>query len=242
MELIESIWDGIQLAARSVQRPVVTVSYAQSLDGSIASRRGTRTQISGSESSRLTHQLRASHDAILIGVGTVLADNPQLSVRFADGIDPQPIILDSHLRTPLDSLLVTQNPPWIVTTNQADPGKAEQLEARGVRLLYLSADPHGRVNLTSLVETLDQESICQLMVEGGSRVLSSFFSHQLVDYMVVTISPLILGGLPAIQFNDGFGSALDNGALPRLKELNVVSAGEDLVVFGQTVQASGKVV
>ncbi len=98
-------------------RPLVTLSYAQDLDGSIAKRRGEPTSISGPESLEFTHRLRAAHDAILVGIGTVISDDPQLNVRFAKGNDPQIVVLDSQLRLPLQSkLLENSKKAWVHLT------------------------------------------------------------------------------------------------------------------------------
>jgi riboflavin biosynthesis pyrimidine reductase len=102
-------------------RPFVTLAYAQSIDGSIARERGERYTLSGPDSLRLTHMLRSCHDAILVGVGTVLADDPALSVRMVEGRDPQPVVVDSQLRPPLASRLLTRagRRPWIATAEPA---------------------------------------------------------------------------------------------------------------------------
>ena len=104
-------------------RPFVTLAYAQSVDGSISIARGQRSALSGPESLRFTHALRAGHDGILVGVGTVVADDPELRVRLVDGRDPQPIIVDSHLRTPVGAKLLAQmgRQPWIGTTQSSPP-------------------------------------------------------------------------------------------------------------------------
>ena len=105
-------------------RSFVTLSFAQSLDGSITVKRGQFTAISGSESMHLTHQLRAAHQAILIGIGTALSDDPQLSVRLVDGQQPQPVVVDSQLRLPLTAKLFTQpRLPWIFTTPEASEAR-----------------------------------------------------------------------------------------------------------------------
>ena len=91
--------------------PYVTLTYAQSLDGSIAATPGRPLSISGPVSMTLTHALRAAHDAILVGIGTILADNPQLTVRYLKGKDPQPVIVDSRLRCPLDARVLRHDPP-----------------------------------------------------------------------------------------------------------------------------------
>ena len=228
--------DRILTASRKVEhppgRPFVTLSYAQSLDGSIAAGKGEKTQISGQESAKLTHILRADHDAILIGIGTLLVDDPQLTVRLVDGDHPRPVILDSKLRTPIDSVLMQSNPPWIATAENADQAKAKKLTSMGAKLIYLPASQEGYLHLPALMESLHREGIRCLMVEGGARVLASFLESQLVDFIVVTISPLILGGLPAVHFKDSLKSTDSKMDIPMLDKMNTGFVGEDLVVFG----------
>lgn len=214
-------------------RPLVTLSFAQSLDGSIAARRGARTQISGPESARLTHYLRADHDAILIGIDTLLIDDPQLTVRLAAGENPRPVILDSKLRTPPDSFLVRSSSPWIATSRDADQKQAQKLTSLGVKLIYLPTKQTGYIQLLDLLDILYREGIRRLMVEGGAKVLASFLEAQLVDFFVVTISPIILGGLPGIQFLRSTDSQDNKRDGLKLDRMNTGFAGEDLVVYGR---------
>src|SRR5512145_1236608 len=122
---------------RRVGRPLVTLSYAQSLDGCLTIQRGFPQALSGQASLALTHELRSAHDALLVGIGTVLADNPRLTVRLVEGKNPQPIVADSRLRLPLSANLLCQHPlsPWIATGEQADAGRQKVLEAAGARVL-----------------------------------------------------------------------------------------------------------
>jgi 3,4-dihydroxy 2-butanone 4-phosphate synthase/GTP cyclohydrolase II len=208
-------------------RPFVTLSFAQSLDGSITIKRGLRTDISSGESMKMTHSLRAAHQAILIGIETALADDPRLSVRLIEGPQPQPVIVDSHLRLPLAAKLFEHpRPPWIVTTSQAAVGQQQALEARGARVIRLPATPDGRVSLTAVLAYLDQENIQSVLVEGGARIISSFLTARLVDHMVVTIAPKILGGLNAIEHLNGSG-------LPRLQNTHYHVLGRDIVLSGE---------
>ncbi len=229
MDLLERIQAEIDQTNKPADRPLITMSYAQSLDGSIAAKRGSRLQISGHESALFTHQLRAYHDSILVGIGTVLADDPQLTVRLVEGENPQPVILDSKLRTPLEAALVQDRSPWIATTNRADSKRAEELSSQGVQLLYLPAGKDGQVNLQGLLDCLNQMGVKNLMVEGGAEVISKFFASHLVDFLIVSISPLILGGLPAIQLPE----RLSVGDYPRLENVIRDNYGDDLVVFGR---------
>lgn len=180
-------------------RPFVTLTYAQSLDGCLALP-GQRIFLSGPESQTYTHQLRASHDAILIGVGTVLVDNPQLTVRLVDGPHPQPIVLDSHLRTPPTAALLNHptKRPWLAAT-QPPLDRAVALEACGARIFRLPANLAGQVSLPALLDKLGEEGIQRLMVEGGAQVINAFLEQKLANKLIVTIAPKLLGGLRAVQ-------------------------------------------
>ncbi len=235
MDLAARILDDIDKTPVSDHRPLVTLSYAQSLDGSITTRQGEMLVISGQEAARLTHQLRSYHDCILVGLGTVLADDPRLTVRLVEGDDPQPVILDSQLRIPLNTALLQDREPWIATTDRADPEKAAELEARGVRLLRMPADPQGRVNLPDLLRCLKQLGVSRLMVEGGARVITSFISQQMVDFVVLTLSPIIVGGFQAVQLPSLELEGSTAADFPRLGDFAVEKLGADLVLWGRMV-------
>lgn len=212
-------------------RPFTTLSYAQSLNGTITARRGQPAALSGQESLLLTHKLRADHDAILVGVGTVLADDPRLNVRLTSGTDPQPVIVDSQLRFPLTARLWQENgrSPWIATTDTADPQRQAALEAAGARVIRLPADAQGWVNLTALTYWLAEMGVNRLMVEGGAAIITSFLAQRLVDRVVLTIAPLYLTGLMAVEVERPFSPF----PLPRLGQLRYQQLGEDIVVFGE---------
>ena len=215
-------------------RPFVTLSYAQSLDGSIAARRGATTPISGPDALRLTHQLRAHHDAILVGIGTVLADDPQLTVRLVAGPNPQPVIVDSRLRLPLTARLLGDGRAWIATTDAADRQRQAALEAAGARVVRLPADDTGRVSLPALLAYLHRQRVHSLMIEGGARVISRVLAERLADRLVLTIAPLLLGGLNAV----GGGAPSLNGHLwPALLRPRYQVVGRDVVLFGELESA-----
>lgn len=211
------------------ERPFVTLSYAQSLDGSIAARRGEPLILSGAESMMLTHRLRADHDAILVGIGTLLADDPQLTVRLVEGKNPQPIILDSQLRFPVSArLLQGSTPPWIVTVEDSESDQQQTLESAGARIIRLPADKDGRIDLVALLSRLSQEGIRTLMVEGGASVITSFLVEGLVNRLALTITPDIIAGLPAVEHSRFNGA----GSLPRLQQPHYMQLGSDIIVLG----------
>ena len=151
---LDLLLSGMQKFRRRNGRPLVTLSYAQSLDGSIAVCRGRSCALSGLDSQIMTHQLRAAHDSILVGIGTVMADNPQLTVRLTKGPDPLPVVLDSQLRFPSNSnLLKNKIAPLIATTVAACPQKQRELEESGARIIRVAADDRGWVDLNSLLKT-----------------------------------------------------------------------------------------
>lgn len=235
MDLTDLILSGSQPEDRDWSRPSVTLSYAQSIDGSISFMRGRPLRLSGPHSQRLTHELRANHDAILVGVGTVIADNPQLTVRLVPGKNPQPVVLDSKLRMPLTANLLQGQPemgrlpPWIATVGQPDPFAAMSLQDYGSRLLVFDPAPDGRVPLPDLLERLAAMGIKSLMVEGGARVITSFLAARLVDGIVITIAPMFVGGLHAVEHLAVNG---DSQRYPRPKNLQVERMGDDVILWG----------
>jgi riboflavin-specific deaminase-like protein len=230
--ILDQVCAFLQAAAahrRRTGRPLVTLSYAQSLDGSIADRPGRPLALSGSQAMAMTHRLRAAHEAILVGIGTVLADNPRLNVRLVSGQDPQPVVVDSRLRFPAyASLLKNRRSPWIATSEGADPERQQALETAGARVLRLPGS-NGWVDLAGLLEQLGSMGINSLMVEGGAQIITSFLASRLVDQVVLTIAPLLVGGLRVV---DHLGhSSLRR--FPRLKNLSYQQLGDDLVLRGE---------
>jgi GTP cyclohydrolase II len=211
-------------------RPFVTLSYAQSLDGCIAADPGQPMSLSGPQSLMLTHRLRAAHDAILVGIGTVLADNPQLNVRLVDGKDPQPVIVDSQLRFPLEANLLRHHPlsPWIATREQVDRDRQRRLEEAGARILRLPSVEGGGVDLAALLDQLGRWGIRSVMVEGGARIITSFLARQLADHLVLTVVPRLVGGMHAV----GHLGQFEPVPYPALRNVGHQRLGEDLVLWG----------
>lgn len=181
--------------------PKVTVHYAQSLDGRIATRTGDSRWISSEGSLQLAHELRASHDAVMVGVGTVIADDPQLTVRHVAGTSPLRVVADSTLRLPLKATLLSEDPSLtlVATTSRANSDVASELKSLGASVLVLSETLEGRVDLSELLAVLGHRGIESVLVEGGRELITSFLREGLADRLVVCIAPRIIGaGVDAV--------------------------------------------
>jgi len=211
-------------------KPFVTLSYAQSLDGSISIVSDAPVRLSNRESKVLTHRLRACHDAILVGIGTLISDDPQLNVRLVEGPDPQPVVVDSRLRFPLSARLLSDHKkkPWIAITSAENPEKKKAIEQTGARLEQFPAIENGWVNLAALMEFLFHRGIKSLMVEGGARIITSFLREKLADQLVVAVAPLLIGGLRGIGNLDCPGFP---GYLP-VKNVHYHNLNGDVIVQG----------
>lgn len=230
--LLDSLQERAAAYARATAKPFVTLSYAQSLDGCLAVQQGQPLALSAPESMRMTHALRAAHDAILIGIGTALADDPSLTVRLVEGPHPQPVVVDSHLRLPVTArLLQTPRRAWVATTEAAPPERQQALEAADVGVLRLPATETGQVDLAPLLQRLGEMGIRSLMVEGGPTVLTSFLAARLAHYAVVTVAPIFVGGFHAVT---GLlqPSPVD---FPRLDNPQLLPLGPDAILWGALV-------
>jgi len=183
--------------------PFITVKFASTLDGRIATRTGDSQWISGPASLRLAHQLRRENDGILVGIGTVLADDPRLTVRLVNGRDPLRIVIDSRLRIPVTARVLQEGAAHhtvIATTDRASPKRIRELEELGAELLILpeAADGAG-VNLVDLFAALGRRRVASVLVEGGAGIITSLLAARMVDRLVIAIAPKIIGqGLEAI--------------------------------------------
>ena len=215
--------------------PLVIAKMAASLDGKIATHLGDSHWISNERSRRFVHTLRHSADAILVGVGTVVADNPRLTTRLSGrkGNNALRIILDTHLRTPLDSLVAsdTQEAPTIIATGPKPYKKRrEALEGKGIEVLSLPL-VRGRVSLPGLLKHLGERDISCLLVEGGAEVHGGFFYDNLVDKVYVFFAPKIIGGNSAVPMVGGVGVASVADALP-LRDVKIRRFDDDIMVEG----------
>ena len=187
---------------REMDRPTVTVSYAQTLDGRLASVSGSSRWISSPESLRFTHALRSEHDAIMVGAGTACKDDPRLTVRLVPGDDPLRVVVDSALRTPLAAAVLANGAAKgtvLAVTRRAPVDRCERARSLGATVLSLPEDTEGRVDLSTLLAELYEHGVGSVMVEGGARLITSFLGNRLVDRLAVCIAPKILGsGIEAV--------------------------------------------
>lgn len=176
--------------------PFVISKVAMTLDGKIAAYNGHSKWITGEESRHNVHLLRNEVDAILVGIGTVLADDPMLTTRLATGgKNPIRVVLDSDLKTPLEAKITdtTDAKTWIVVKEGADLEKAKVLEEKGIKIIYVPKIDSG-LDLSVLLNTLYEKGITDLLVEGGSEINGSFLRAGLINKFSVYIAPKILGG------------------------------------------------
>jgi 3,4-dihydroxy 2-butanone 4-phosphate synthase/GTP cyclohydrolase II len=210
-------------------RPYTVLKYAQTLDGRIATACGDSKWISGEEERRVSHALRAASDAVLVGVGTVLADDPQLTVRMVPGISPMRVVLDSRLRTPVSAqILDADAATLILTTPQAPPGRRVAMSDRGATVRVADCGAGG-VAIRPALRALHDEGVDTLLVEGGARVITSLLAAGVVDRIIVAVAPTIIGaGTEAVG---DLGIALVSNGM-RLVNACVSTAGDDLLIAG----------
>lgn len=220
-------------------RPYVIAKFAASLDGKIATRTGDSQWITGPEARARAHELRHQVDAILVGAGTVLADDPRLTARGSDGVpyprQPLRVVLDSRGRIPLTARIFSPDLPGqtLVATTPAMPAAHRAaLEAQGMEVASLPADASGRVSIPHLLDHLGQRDILSLMVEGGGEVLGSFFSIGAVQEVWAFLAPLIIGGEAAPGPVRGLGPARLAEAT-HLTELMWEQVGKDWLIRGK---------
>lgn len=181
-------------------RPYVTLSWAQTLDGRLATLTGDSQWIGGPESLAFAHELRRDNQAILVGIGTVLRDNPRLTCRLPGGRNPLRVVLDANLRLPLSSALaaVDEAATLVYCGPGADPDRRRVLEGRAVAVAVVG-ESAGRLNLSAVLDDLAARGIKTLFVEGGAAVLTAFLAEDLADRVVAVTAPFLLGrGIEAV--------------------------------------------
>ena len=215
------------------RRPFVLAKWASSLDGRIASARGESRWITGEAARRRALLLREEYDAVLVGAGTVAADDPRLTRRLgrARGLPHRRIVLDGRLRVPESARVFRGGGTIVATAAPPSHPKARRLRARGVEVWSVPGRARGRVDLGSLLRALKPRGVTSLMVEGGAETLGAFFEAGLVDRVAVFLAPTVVGGRAALGAVGGRGFALPEAAVVR--DLRVERVGADRLVTGR---------
>ncbi len=224
-----SFFNALSGSTPPADRPLVVLAWAQTLDGSVAWPDGSPLTISSPASFHFTHRLRAFCDAIIVGIGTVLADDPRLTARDAPGEQPRPIVLDTHLRLPPRARLFDHpRSPWLLAGPDPDAERQQQLGQRGAVILTVPLAGDGRIDLLAALRILRQRGIRTLMVEGGPTVHAAFLQEGLADWLAVTLGPQLLGGLPALR-----PAASPRHPIPALDAWHLAEVGPDLLIWGR---------
>jgi len=180
-------------------RPLFTLKTATSLDGRIATRTGDSQWITGDPARRTAHMLRARHDAVMVGIGTALADNPSLTCRLGgmEDFTPIRIVADSSLRLPLSSFLVEtakQYPTWIMCSIDANEKTSKALKTNGVTVIRVEKSESGRPSPAAMAEALAERGLTRVLIEGGGKLAGEFLGAGLVDQLAWYHAPLLIGG------------------------------------------------
>lgn len=223
------------IGGKVLERPEVTLHFAQTLDGHIDRPAAPeRAVISNAQGFTDAHRARASHDAVLVGIGTVLRDDPKLRVSRVAGKSPHRVVLDSRLRTPSTARIldrVADEQVLIIgcRAHCAD-ARLRALEARGAVVILVDAEAEGGVKLTQALALLKAQGVQRLLVEGGAQIIASFLAAKVVDHVQVEVAPRFLGasGLPAL-------GGLAHGI--QLSQVAIELLGDHVLISGTPVVA-----
>jgi diaminohydroxyphosphoribosylaminopyrimidine deaminase/5-amino-6-(5-phosphoribosylamino)uracil reductase len=214
--------------------PYVSLKLALSLDGRIATRTGASKWVTGPEARAKVHELRSRMDAVAVGIGTVVADDPRLTVREVAAPSPIRVVFDTKLRIPSGARLVTtarETPTWIVTSLEASPAVEQTLSDQGVEILRAPPSAEGRIDVTAALRALAQRGVVSLMVEGGAELAGSVLASRLADELHVFVSPILLGPRGRPGAVDWAGPDTPSEA-PRIIDAHWERIGKDAYVFG----------
>lgn len=228
-------------------RPLVTAKYAMSLDGRIATRTGDSRWVTGEVARRMAHDLRDRADAIMVGAGTVIADNPALTTRLSPGETgtggphhPLRVIVDGHGSSPPQAQVFSADLPGrtlVATTTSAPMTWREALVQQHVEIVVLNGGP--KVDLRELATCLGSRGINEILVEGGARLHGALFDLNLVDRVAAFIAPVLVGGEGALSPIGGSGVLTMSDAL-RLESVSIQRLGADLLIEGSVIDAGGE--
>ena len=220
----------------TIRKPFVTLKAAMSLDGKIATVTGESKWITGEEAREYVHRLRDASDAVIVGIGTILKDDPSLTTRLPEGgRDPMRLILDSRARIPLEARVLnlkSEAPTAVAVTEMAPPERVAAIKRAGAEVLVCGPGP--RVDLDCLLAELAQREVVSILVEGGGTVNAGFVLQRLVDKVVWFIAPLIVGGREAPGPVGGSGIRNLSKAI-RLTDITFKEYGADLCVEGYPI-------
>lgn len=215
--------------------PLVTLKFAMSLDGKIATRTGDSKWITCEESRRYVHDLRSQSDAIMAGIGTVLADDPQLTARDSNDAplsrQPLRVVVDSRGNTPPDATMLSQPGKTLVAVSEIGEDARETLESAGAEV-FLAPTGNGRVNLRALLTELGRREVTSVFVEGGGTLAGSLLDARLAHRVVAFVAPVIIGGDLAPSPVGGQGATLMSDAI-RLTGVRIERFGADVAVIGR---------
>jgi diaminohydroxyphosphoribosylaminopyrimidine deaminase/5-amino-6-(5-phosphoribosylamino)uracil reductase len=215
--------------------PFITVKYAQTLDGRIATATGNSQWISSPASLKFAHQLRAEHDAILVGRKTVDKDNPELTVRLVRGRNPLRVIVDSGLNISQNAKVLQNTsaaPTLIATLKTASNPRFKRLATLGAEIITVKADESGKVELKSLFKILAERKISSLLIEGGAQIITSVLKNNLANRMVTVIAPKIIGsGIEAV--GDLYIRNLES--VKKLSFQKIMKRGDDIIIESRLI-------
>ncbi len=214
--------------------PWVAAKWAMSLDGKIATHAGDSRWITGETARRRVHRLRDHHDAILVGTGTLLADDPRLTCRLDDGRDPVRFVVDAALQAPADHRVFQHDsdaPTVVLASEEADHSRRDRFAGADVDVVTVAADDNGWLNPRGILEAISERELLSVLVEGGGTLLGSLFDAELVDYVYGFVAPRLIGGADAPTPFDGHGIDSMNMSR-RLTDPVVEQLGDDVLIHG----------
>ncbi|HMJ12675.1 MAG TPA: bifunctional diaminohydroxyphosphoribosylaminopyrimidine deaminase/5-amino-6-(5-phosphoribosylamino)uracil reductase RibD, partial [Polyangiaceae bacterium] len=250
---VEVLLSALEKDARALIKPwskyiterlaYLSLKLAVSLDGRIATRTGASKWITCPESRTRVHSLRSQNDGVMVGINTVIADDPRLTVRDVPGRNPVRIVVDSKLRLPTSSQLVTtarETPTCVITTNDASRAVAEALEDAGVAVIRVQATAEGRCDMLSALRELAAREVVSVLCEGGAELAGSLLAAGLPDEMHVFVAPVLLGPRGRPGAVDWAGPETPADA-PRIESPRWELCGSDAYVAGSLVYPKRKV-
>ena len=206
--------------------PFVTMKGAMSLDGKIALKDGTSKWITSLDSRKYAHKLRAEADGILVGINTVLQDDPHLGVRHVEGKDPVRIVIDPRLRIPIKSKILRNNNAIIVTTDLASKRKIITLEKKGIKILKFKSS---KINETNMLKKIGKLGINHILIEGGATINTYFLEKKLIDELYLFIAPKLIGGKDSLGVTNGKNPF--NGIKGiSLTNMEIIKSGKDILI------------